>query len=145
MNDVKTSPIYFQVQRNTKTSGWGVLKYELELFNLGGAMNSTTGLFIAPVDGTYFFVFTGYVTYSVRGNNSMDVDLMRGVESLARAKYHVSYENGDSATIQSIVQLKTGDQVYVNIANIDATYMYDDAPYHYTHFSGGLLQQDLYF
>lgn len=145
MNDVKSSPIYFHVQRNAKTSESGVLNYELEVLNLGGAMNLMTGVFTAPANGTYFFIFTGYVTFSAGGGNKLDVDLMMGVKSLGRATYHVNFENGDSATIQSVIELKVGDRVYINIASADATYLYDDPTYHYTQFSGGLLQQDYSF
>lgn len=143
--EIKVSQIYFEVQRNTQTSGWGVLKYESEVVNLGGGMSPATGIFTAPRNGIYFFAFSGYSTASIAGENSMDVDLMVGGNIHLRATFHPSFDgqHGDSASLQSIVQLKQGDQVFMNIANIYASTLFDNSPFHYTHFSGGLLHEDV--
>jgi len=59
--DVKSSPIHFHVQRSTTfTEENKVIRpYEIELLNQGEAMNLTSGVFKAPVDGIYHFSFRG--------------------------------------------------------------------------------------
>ena len=35
------------------------MSFDVEILNVGGAMNSTSGIFTAPWDGIYSFSFTG--------------------------------------------------------------------------------------
>ncbi len=41
------------VQKNT------IIPFQVEILNVGGGMNTATGVFTAPVDGIYYFVFSG--------------------------------------------------------------------------------------
>ena len=53
--DVKSSPVYFYVQRNTNFETKGTpIPFDVEILNVGGAMNSTSGKFTAPRNGTNF-------------------------------------------------------------------------------------------
>jgi len=60
-NDVKTSlATYFYVQRKSYYSKTeSVIPFDVQLMNVGGAMNLATGIFTAPVAGRYFFTLSG--------------------------------------------------------------------------------------
>ena len=54
--DVKSSPVYFHVQRNsTYTLNGTTIPFEIERLNIGGGMNINSGIFTAPKTGIYFF------------------------------------------------------------------------------------------
>jgi C1q-related factor len=47
--DVKSSPVYFYVQRNASYSLNGTtIPFNIERLNVGGGMNITSGIFTAP-------------------------------------------------------------------------------------------------
>ncbi len=60
--DIKSSAkrVYFYVQRNSSkvTRGPSILRYTIQLLNVGGGMNQSTGVFTAPKPGVYHFDFT---------------------------------------------------------------------------------------
>ena len=58
--DVKSSPVYFYVQRDQPYTLRGTtIPFNIELLNVGGGMNISSGIFTAPKSGIYFFSFTG--------------------------------------------------------------------------------------
>ncbi|XP_059351518.1 uncharacterized protein LOC130694059 isoform X2 [Daphnia carinata] len=62
--DIKTRPIYFYVQKDKSFSQSNVsLPFERSLVNIGGAMDLPSGVFTAPVNGTYFFSFAGLAQF----------------------------------------------------------------------------------
>ena len=77
--DVKSKSVYFYVQRTSEFSLSNVvLPFELEVVNVGGAMNISEGVFSAPVSGIYHFEFSAlksptdelaYVVLQVNGLN----------------------------------------------------------------------------
>ncbi|EFX73812.1 hypothetical protein DAPPUDRAFT_252692 [Daphnia pulex] len=57
--DVKSSSVYFYVQRDTDYYQNGTIPYDVEKLNVGGAMNLQTGIFTTPKQGKYFFSVSG--------------------------------------------------------------------------------------
>ena len=130
--DVKTSPVQFYVQRNSSFSKVGsVITWDLARLNIGGAMNLTSGVFTAPRDGVYHFHISGYAyTYS------FDVFLRVNGERLAS---FFAFFNQDAASLQSTLQLKSGDRVDYYLWSGS----FYDNQYHWTHLNGWLDEEDL--
>ena len=130
--DVKTSPVQFYVQR--KDSYWtekgSVIPWQIEVLNIGNAMNLATGLFTAPQDGYYKF------TFSEDYNKSSQVSLRLNGQNVETA---LSYNNQDSASLHSTVGMKKGDQVDLYL-NQKGSY---DGSHGWSHFTGRLDDQDL--
>ena len=137
--DVKSSSVYFYVQRSTHFKTEGVpITFEVTRLNVGNAMNAGSGIFTAPRAGIYFFSFSGigsidtvfvprlYLNGNVIGSGSADMAGSGVVEP--------------TFTLQSTLQLKAGDQV--SLKSGGSGYLYDNDN-HFTHFTGWLLQEDL--
>ena len=143
--DVKSSPTYFYVQRNasfneTKTP----IPFDVELLNVGGAMNLNSGKFTAPVAGRYFFSFTELVRFP-------------GSSALQYCRIHL-YKNGvyiaqghsdeistlnqyENLSLQSTLNLDKGDEIWLEINFLTTgTYPYG---YLFNHFNGFLLEEDV--
>ncbi|XP_046461282.1 uncharacterized protein LOC124207727 isoform X1 [Daphnia pulex] len=143
--DVKSSPVYFYVQRSSSYNSTNTpIPFEVEVLNTGGAMNLHSGKFTAPVTGKYFFSFiakglfsnsatTRYfrITLYLNGNNI-------GSTEVEEANTSASH----TPSLQSTLALQAGDQVWVQISYQSAgVYLYDDGR-HFTHFTGWILEQD---
>ena len=96
-------------------------------------MNGATGIFTAPVRGRYFFAFSSYT--SVKSNSWIKMKL-NGV--------HVGTTSTDSqwttSAMQMTLDLKRGDLVTLILDNGS---IHDDSN-HYTHFTGLLVDQDIF-
>ena len=135
--DVKTSSgVSFYVQRQTTYNTTGtVITYEVTRLNIGGAMNAATGVFTAPVNGRYHFSFTALSISSTAPENTSVHLRVNGVfigESWVPS-------DRSSMPLVATLQLKTGDTIdmYLGYGSIV------DNVYHYTKFTGFLLEEDL--
>ncbi|XP_046456168.1 uncharacterized protein LOC124203539 [Daphnia pulex] len=146
--DVKSAPVYFYVQRNWPFYNDSTpVPFDSALVNEGNAMNLTSGKFTAPRPGTYFFSFTGVA----RLESSSDV-YFHSYIYLNGKRIGTSYVREDKApvdqnspfTLQSTLNLKKGDQVWVEIIYPNSeTSLYDIRNFHLTHFTGFMLDEEI--
>ena len=151
VKSISNSPstgIYFYVQQgNGPTSKDGILRFHKEHLNIGKGMNITSGLFIVPKAGIYYFSFSimkGGFSFS-----SLHIYLRVNKVKIGVAIIS-SGPIGTPATFQSTLKLKKGDRVDVwkpNSGTLGDCIILDgdafvDPPCH--HFTGWLLEEDLY-
>ena len=125
--------VYFTALRNTiYSTANSVIPYLTAQLNIGNAMNLTSGVFTAPVNGRYFFSFTaqGNVANTILRLNSVAVASSYGASA------------SSNTPISATFNLKVGDRVdtYLSQGSIGN---YGSQPN--TQFSGFLLEQDLAF
>jgi hypothetical protein len=148
--DVKSTPVHFYVQRNDSFSTeYTPIPYDLAVVNEGNAMDMTSGIFTAPRPGIYFFSFTGLAFIS---SSSSDVYLgsrlylngNRIGSSLVREenKKGIPVDQKSPLTLQSTLNLKTGDRLWVQIDYSSSSYLFDSDA-HFTHFTGFMLEEEI--
>lgn len=147
--DVKSTPVYFYVQKTTPFYGFYPthVPFEVTRLNIGGAMNLATGTFTAPRPGRYFFCFSGVsITSSTYG--WFDVSLYLNGEHIGRGETQTKNGNMDTYdwetyTLQSVLNLKRGDQVWLSVSSQGNTFLQDNNN-RFTHFTGWLLEEDVF-
>nr|XP_019960884.1 PREDICTED: complement C1q-like protein 2 [Paralichthys olivaceus] len=97
-----------------------------------GSYNPSTGIFIAPVRGIYYFSFSGH-NLSAR---QMGLRLMKNGEQIATVFNHLQGRRYETATNGMTVHLNVGDQVYMRLR--ESTWIFDNLNNHST-FVGHLL------
>ncbi|XP_030017087.1 complement C1q tumor necrosis factor-related protein 3-like [Sphaeramia orbicularis] len=97
-----------------------------------GEYNKGTGIFTAPVEGIYYFSFSGH-------NNScrpMGLKLMLNGKHILSVYNHAAGDRWETATNGMTLTLKAGDQVYMDLwAN---TWIMDNCNHHTT-FTGFMI------
>ena len=85
-----------------------IIKFDVVMTNIGGHYSSSTGYFVAPVEGTYFFLAT---TFSCH-NKYVETYLNRNGEYLV--SMHADGDDGhETGSIGIVLELIQGDYVYV--------------------------------
>jgi hypothetical protein len=146
--DVKSAPVHFYVQRksdfDTKDTP---IPFELARVNEGNAMNLTSGKFTAPRPGIYFFSFTALArlessSSSVGFSSSLYLNGNQIGMSLVRENKAPVYQYSP-LTLQSTLNLKKGDQLWVQINYYGSpSYLHEDS-HHFTHFTGFMLEEEI--
>jgi C1q domain len=106
--DVKSSPVYFHVQRNSTYDIAGVtIPFQIERLNVGRGINISSGIFTAPKSGIYFFSFTGIKDSST---NWLNVRLFHNSNYISEA-HGTNVAGHFTVTLCSTLNLKSGDQI----------------------------------
>jgi hypothetical protein len=158
--DVKSAPTYFYVQRNQKFDKANTpITFHSAIANAGNAMNLLTGKFKALVKGTYFFSFSGLafspgcsnacssLMFQVKNDFSLQVSLLLNGEEIGFGSVQdsnvVTSNQWSPVTLQSTLNLKKGDTVWVQISYLSSgAYLHDDN-FHHTHFTGFMLEEEI--
>lgn len=135
--------VQFYVQRNISLSGTGMnVNFQVERLNEGEAMDLTTGVFTAPISGIYSFSFSANKGKNWCGSLSLSLP--------QRPTYWncVCRSRRSSSTyyaISSILELKSGDRIYLVKGSGDEIYASTDDKNTTltTHFTGWLMDSGL--
>ena len=89
--DVETSPAHFHVSRETPFFKDSIIPWESARINIDETMNLTTGVFTAPQNGVYRFIFSGMQNdYKATNQSRPNIELRlngKGVESVGSAMW----------------------------------------------------------
>lgn len=113
----------------------GAITYENELDNVGSSMDSKTGIFSAPVSGTYVFDFSGV---DLVGGEEVIVDLYKNDDIIG--SFFAS--NHGALALPSVMNLVKNDKIKLTVANAKGT-LFGDTVKKLTHFTGFLLEEDV--
>ncbi|XP_046651567.1 uncharacterized protein LOC124342588 isoform X5 [Daphnia pulicaria] len=145
--DVKSAPIYFYVQKNVSFDTYGTpIPFDFARVNQGNAMNLTSGTFTAPLPGIYFFSFGGMAQFSSSNSSAyLEVALHLNGEKIGFAlveEENVVSHQYSQLTLQSTLNLKKDDRVWVEITSIRNSFLLNNQK-HYTYITCFMLEEEI--
>jgi hypothetical protein len=143
--DVKSMPTYFYVQKSTSFNQANTpVPFEVVQLNIGNAMNIASGIFTAPRNGTYFFSLSGIAGIpSTKGHLDVGIALNGAVVGRGEANDYTGNGEWETYSLQLTLKLQAGDLISVQITSIATGVVLQDTSYHFTHFNGWLMQEEL--
>ncbi|XP_055042201.1 C1q-related factor [Misgurnus anguillicaudatus] len=111
-----------------------VLKFNNVITNLGGGYDSSTGTFTCKTPGAYHFSY-----HIVKSGQSLRVDLILNDQTVVASALAVDALHTDTASNSAVLQLKTGDRVFVRLNNGELVKR--EAENRFSTFSGFLLYE----
>lgn len=145
--DVKSAPIHFYVQKNVSFDTYGTpIPFDFARVNQGNAMNLTSGTFTAPLPGIYFFSFGGMAQFSSSNSSAyLEVALHLNGEKIGFAlveEENVVSHQYSQLTLQSTLNLKKDDRVWVEITSIRNSFLLNNQK-HYTYITCFMLEEEI--
>jgi len=137
--DVKSHPVFFHVQKNADIlSHNSPIPFEIELLNVGNAMNISSGVFTVPRSGRYFFTLWGIKNEAAKGT---ELSLRLNGDHVAQTS---SSDGGSYYTysLQTTLNLQGGDQISSTL--ISGALHNDSISTYSTFFGGWLLEEDIF-
>lgn len=148
---MKSVSTYFYVQRNASFNTKNTpMPFDMEMTNIGEAMNITSGKFTAPRTGTYYFSFTGLAQFPISSTvfNFLQVQMLLNGNLIGTGQNNeanlVKFEKVLSPiTLQSTLHLQKGDQLWLQIGDGSTDAMVFDGGNHSTHLTGFLIEEEI--
>ncbi|XP_057376879.2 complement C1q-like protein 4 [Daphnia carinata] len=137
--DTKTKRVYFHAQRNSKFDALNIIPFEKLRTNVGEAME-LTGIFTAPVPGTYFFAYSGVSFATSQARVDLETKVAPDGDWFRVGEAYATDGNYETYSLQSTLRLSKGDQIRLKLSEGK---LHEDAAYHFTNFVGLLLDEDL--
>ncbi|XP_057371856.1 uncharacterized protein LOC130692794 [Daphnia carinata] len=141
--DVKSEPVQFYVQRITNftamTADAVLFPFDKVQLNEGGAMDAQAGIFEAPKSGIYVFHFTAV---DLPGGADLVVNMYKNDELIASGGPK-GLANHGTVAIPSTLHLSVGDNIKIIISTVNGM-LYSDPLRPMTHFTGFLLEEDIF-
>ncbi|XP_046645845.1 uncharacterized protein LOC124336186 [Daphnia pulicaria] len=146
--DIKSALTYFHVSRNAHFSQIGTpIPFQISHINTENAMDLNMGKFRAPRTGTYFFSFNGMVEIPASPRVGLGVSIYLNGVNKGRSwneKINGGSSDNDQVGLQVTLNLKTGDQVWVEIDDrFSETFLWEDGSGLNTHFTGWILEEEI--
>ena len=116
------------------------IPFDVEVLNIGGAMNLTSGIFTTPRAGTSSFSFIGFA--HIPGSSSklglaVRMYLNGNLIGSGLADEAGTANQFETLSLQSALNLQKGDQISLQINQMDTgTYLHDSSN-HYNHLVAG--------
>ena len=131
-------------------NGIGPINFQVEMLNIGGAMNLTSGRFTAPRNGIYYFAFNGMAEFTSFDNSYIRIGLSTSYNVVLGTAYvsgsiaDIGDRKYSNPSIEVTTYLRAGDQVFLNIEVNWYARLYEGGyNTYYNQFSGWQLQEDL--
>ena len=143
------------MQRNGPFSATNVaISFDVERVNVGNALEMTSGMFMAPRTGTYFFSFSGLASFPETTSPDrahLGIGLYLGGTSIGGVQTEESNTVANqfsSLSLQLTLNLVKDEDIWLQIDVMSSgVVLYDDATSegggHWTHFTGWMLEEDI--
>jgi hypothetical protein len=120
----------------------------LAVVNEGNAMDLTSGIFTAPRPGIYFFSFNTGLAGFPASSSPVLLEVRLYLNGGLIGTGYVEEGNtlagqNDQLTLQSTLNLKKEDQVWVEIFSQSTGVYLADSGEHYNHFTGFMSEEDI--